>query len=328
MTACKSCGADAPGIACEFCGAVQRQPQDLADEMQALDAIAKAAQKTAEQGATRASFGQTAESASKAAMATFWSAAFMPTSPDALVHAASLAIAGMQPRKAVVDVGHDQLNEALAARARAAASALALRAASDPRAKQIQDDIAAAEARVKERSFDMEAVHRQNWKVLGIMGGVIAIGLLIFVPFRLHQMNQAKEEQEARANQRQAEMERKYDEQLPLATVPETMRGYWRASPKKELLITDGKIALTKTNESVQCEKRTRGESEEPSTCSGDGATTFKFEGWSFKKGCIVNVTIQSDGRLGVTGNAEARQGAPDGVDCSAFNDTYTKVKN
>jgi hypothetical protein len=54
MTACKNCGADAPGIACEFCGAIQRQPQDLTEELEALASLSKAAQVVADTAAKNA----------------------------------------------------------------------------------------------------------------------------------------------------------------------------------------------------------------------------------------------------------------------------------
>ncbi len=149
MTACKSCGADAPGIACEFCGAVQRQPQSLEEEMTALDGISRAAQAVADKAAANVFSADTARAKRNFALTAFWATAYMPSSPDALVQVATIASGGIQANHLNMP-SQNQLSGALATRAHAAATALIVRG--DPRGSVLRAEIERLEKRAAEQS--------------------------------------------------------------------------------------------------------------------------------------------------------------------------------
>ncbi len=178
---CKKCGADAPGIACEFCGAVQREPADGAEEMAALQAMTKAAQSIAAsfvgKGVGLDKLGDEQDKRN-AAISAYWASAYMPTSPEALMQAYSSALSGVQANTDM-SRSHDQLNQALLSRAYAAVSALALRAPGDPRIPVAQQAIADTQARLKRDSLNMDKIHDQNAEAFKRLAPAFAIMLIL-----------------------------------------------------------------------------------------------------------------------------------------------------
>lgn len=179
MAACKSCGADASGIACEFCGAVQRQPVDLSEELAALDAVAKAAQHVSASvtGKGTGLGGHkmiTERMMRNNALAGFWSGAYMPASPDALIQAATLALSGVQANKSGGQ-SQDQLNAALLSRAHAAATALSLRAPTDTRVATLRQAITDTEARMQAGALTAAKQVKDFLPVFGVLGLIFAV---------------------------------------------------------------------------------------------------------------------------------------------------------
>lgn len=152
MNACKSCGAEASGIACEFCGAIQRPPSGLQEEIEALSALSKAAQHIAERKGEEP-------------LAPFWQAAWLPNHPDAIVQAASIALGGVAPGMDKSSY-QDDLTAALLARAQGALRALELRAPTDPRVSVLRRQVEAVAA--------AEAAGARN-------GGLMLVGILVVV---------------------------------------------------------------------------------------------------------------------------------------------------
>lgn len=130
MAACKSCGADASGIACEFCGAVQRPPETLEQQLEALQALTKAAQRLAEDD-------------DSAAMARFWNQAWLPTHPDALVQ---VVVAALSTADTSNGDGFtvNQRDRAVLRRAEAALLALQMHAPNDTRHAPLRAKVAEA----------------------------------------------------------------------------------------------------------------------------------------------------------------------------------------
>jgi hypothetical protein len=116
------------------------------------------------------------------ALAAFWSSAFMPASPDALVQVAMVALGGLQPNVSGVESA-EQLNGALSARARAAASALALRG--DARGAAVKAEIDDAERRATSRGGEaQQKQQKEAYKMIGLALGMLALLLAIPTLFK------------------------------------------------------------------------------------------------------------------------------------------------
>ncbi len=151
MTKCNGCGADTSGVACEFCGAIQRPPSGLQDELAALEALTKAAQHIT-----------TESEGDGEVIGNFWRQAWLPTHPDALTQAASMALAGVQTGGDQQGHGETRMNRALMERANGAFRALELRAPTDSRVtvlrRQVEEtrmklDAGIAESNASERNW-------------------------------------------------------------------------------------------------------------------------------------------------------------------------------
>jgi hypothetical protein len=189
MNSCKKCGADATGIACEFCGSLQREPADAAEEMEVLRAMSKAIQTISEsfngKGVGLGNIKNIDENTKRNnAMAAWWSGAYMPSTPDALMQALSMALAGVQVNAAGT-MSQAQLNAALLARAHATVTALALRAPSDPRVGAARQAIAEVEGRLnaatEAQAAALKDAFKPMMKILAIMV-VVLIAVLLLAP--------------------------------------------------------------------------------------------------------------------------------------------------
>jgi hypothetical protein len=329
MAACKQCGADASGIACDFCGAIQSPPRTLEDELEVLQAIAKAAQHVASNvDAGTASSGnalqdmamanQRARLTSQLAdakLAAFWGSAWLPTQPDALIQAAQSALAGIRVSDGI-DAATESaaLTEALLARTGAAMDALELRSPSDAR-------VGVLRRKLQEKRDALAAAQKASRKKSSmLLGGLLLPLIVVFI--WIFSMSAGSDD-----------------------PVPVSMQGEWVITPdQKELEDADHAVIQCKAGKDFWCQRGGAGNAasrlvvtpggmtfkgwkDDPDTVSvvhngqgGDGPQddgSYKFRSGDPK--CSGTLALAPDGKLMVSLSGDS--------ECSGFAQTWLRKK-
>jgi hypothetical protein len=285
MAACKQCGADASGIACEFCGAIQAPPKTLEDEIAALDALAKAAQHVVTSTPTQQWKGNDSPIATQmlqtSRLAAFWGSAWMPSHPDALVRTCQTALAGasIDTSMDAMTNGANKTAEALLARAEAAIDALEMAAPADPR-------VAMLRAKVAAKKTEMSTSTTQNRKKLALLIG-LPLALLVGVPLVSNMFGPSTDAD---------------------APIPQTMQGNWAR--------TGGAFSYTlrvaETSLSARSTATSTGQSfDEGSEIHQQGQGGLKDDGtFEFRsKACKTQLALADTNTLIVSDGCGARSG-------------------